>query len=52
MYKYTQIEQKLSDSEAALSEKEESLKLISSENEELKRQIAELTLKLSKKCTD
>lgn len=48
MYEYAQMAQKLSDSEAALSEKEESLKSISSENEELKSQIAELTLKLSK----
>lgn len=42
MYEHAQMEQKLSDSETALSEKEESLKSILSENEELKRQIEEL----------
>ena len=47
MYEYAQMAQKLSDSETALSEKEESLKSIESENEELKRQITELTQILS-----
>lgn len=41
------MEQKISESETALKEKEESLKVLTSENEELKRQIAELTQKLS-----
>lgn len=47
IYEYAQMEQKLSDPEAALSKKEESLKSISSENEELKRQIEELKEKLA-----
>ena len=41
------MEQKISESETALKEKEESLKVLTSENEELNRQIAELTQKLS-----
>lgn len=47
LYDYRQMEQKISESETALKEKEESLKVLTSENEELKRQIAELTQKLS-----
>lgn len=47
MYQYIQMEQKLSESVAALDEKEKSLKSLSSENEELKRQIEELNRKLA-----
>lgn len=47
MYEYTQMEQKLSASETALNEKEEALISLSSENEELKRQIEELNKKLA-----
>lgn len=45
MYEYIHMKQKLSDSEAALSEKEEYLKSLSSENNELKKQIEELNKK-------
>lgn len=47
MYEYTQMKQKLSVSETTLKEKEEALKSLSSENEELKRQIEEFNKKRS-----
>jgi len=47
LYNYRQMEQKVSESETALKANEESLKALISENEGLKRQIAELTQKLS-----
>lgn len=47
IYEYTQIEQKLFVSESILREKEEALKSLSSENEELKRQIENLNKKLA-----
>ena len=46
MYEYTQMKKKLSVSETTLIKKEEALKSLSSENEELKRQIEELNKKL------
>jgi chromosome segregation ATPase len=47
MYEYANMEQKLSNTEATLSEKEEALQALSTENEGLKRQIEELNKKLS-----
>lgn len=47
LYDYRQMEQKASELETALKENEKSLKALTSENEELKRQIAELNKELS-----
>ena len=47
LYDYRQMEQKVSDSETVLKANEESIKELTSENEELKRQIVKLTQKLS-----
>ncbi len=46
MYDYTETKAKISDSEATLREKEKELAAITSENEKLKKQIAELNKKL------
>ena len=47
LYDFAQLKKKVSESEATISENEEQVKTLLSENEELKKQIEELTQKLS-----